>query len=315
MVVLGHGVGRAEERHPHHDRDSSNPRGDAGCPREHDAPAGAGVVGDGDSVVCGGSAGAGADSAEPAVVGARDRRRNRRLAVQYRLGSELRRVGDTIDGLKSVGELSLVGCQGVAVVDAGVVQAGYRRRWQWNAGADQAKHRGRDENCATRKREQKNGVHERLSGCWATSEPYIKVLRRTAFLWRSLNRKSEFRALTIPHLPPSLGACPCRISIQGGTLSLTGREGGDYKGYVLIADSDFTGQSPNCIVNGNADATVTGTIFAPYCDIEVDGGGKTTSLSAQIIGYTVKITGSQTVNLYYDPEVSAESDPKVGLMR
>jgi hypothetical protein len=104
------------------------------------------------------------------------------------------------------------------------------------------------------------------------------------------------------------------FSIEGGTLSLSGRADGDYKGYVLIADSDFSGQSPNCIVNGNAEATFTGTIFAPYCDIQLDGGAKTTSMSAQIIGYTVKITGSQTVNLYYDPDISAESDPKVGLM-
>jgi hypothetical protein len=105
------------------------------------------------------------------------------------------------------------------------------------------------------------------------------------------------------------------FSIQGGTLSLNGRDDGAYKGYVIIIDSDFTGQSPNCMINGSADATLTGTVFAPYCDIEIDGGGRTGSLSAQIIGYTVKITGSQTVNLYYDPEESAESDPRVGLMQ
>ena len=104
------------------------------------------------------------------------------------------------------------------------------------------------------------------------------------------------------------------FNIQGGTLNLSGRAAGDYQGYVMIVDSNFSGQSPNCIVNGSADATVTGTIFAPYCDIEIDGGGKTTSLSAQIIGYTVKITGSQAVNLYYDAAENAESDPKVGLM-
>jgi hypothetical protein len=105
-----------------------------------------------------------------------------------------------------------------------------------------------------------------------------------------------------------------KFNIQGGTLSLGGREDGDYKGYVIIVDSNFSGQSPDCIINGNAEASVTGTIFAPYCDIAIDGGGKTTSLSAQIIGYTVKVTGSQTVNLYYNAEDSAESDPKVGLM-
>jgi len=107
------------------------------------------------------------------------------------------------------------------------------------------------------------------------------------------------------------------FNIQGGTLNLSGREdeNGKYKGYVMIVNTNFSGSAPNCIVNGNADATFTGTIFAPYCDIAIDGGGKTSSLTAQIIGYTVKITGSQTVNLNYNPDKSAESDPKVGLMR
>jgi Putative Flp pilus-assembly TadE/G-like len=105
------------------------------------------------------------------------------------------------------------------------------------------------------------------------------------------------------------------FNIQGGTLTLSGRTEGDYQGYVIIVNSNFSGQTPNCIVNGSANATITGTIFAPYCDIEIDGGGKTTSLSAQIIGYTVKITGSQAVNLTYNASDNAESDPKVGLMR
>jgi hypothetical protein len=105
------------------------------------------------------------------------------------------------------------------------------------------------------------------------------------------------------------------ISISGGTLNLSGRDSGDYQGYVVIVDSNFSGQVPNCTVNGNASATFTGTIFAPYCDIEIDGGGHTTSLTAQLIGYTVKITGSQTVNLTYDASDSAKSKPKIGLMR
>lgn len=105
------------------------------------------------------------------------------------------------------------------------------------------------------------------------------------------------------------------FSIQGGTLTLSGREEGDYEGYVLIGASDFSGQVPNCDINGNATVTFTGTIFTPYCDIALDGGAHTTSLSAQIIAYTVKITGSQAVNLTYDADDNAEDKPKLGLMR
>jgi len=105
------------------------------------------------------------------------------------------------------------------------------------------------------------------------------------------------------------------FSIQGGTLTLSGREEGDYEGYVLIGASDFSGQVPNCDINGNATATFTGTIFTPYCDVALDGGAKTTSLSSQIIAYTVKVTGSQAVNLTYDADDNVKSEPKVGLMR
>ncbi|NJC96240.1 MAG: hypothetical protein FIB03_07875 [Anaerolineae bacterium] len=105
------------------------------------------------------------------------------------------------------------------------------------------------------------------------------------------------------------------FSIQGGTVLLSGRDDGDYEGYVMIVDSNFTGQTPNCIVNGAATTSFTGTILAPYCDVEIDGGGKTTSYSAQIIGFTVKVTGSQAVNLVYSQDDSAQNEPKVGLMR
>jgi len=106
-----------------------------------------------------------------------------------------------------------------------------------------------------------------------------------------------------------------KISINGGTLTLTGRTSGDYQGYVIIVDSNFSGQVPDCIVNGAATVSFTGTVFAPYCDVQIDGGGHTTSLTAQLIGYTVKVTGSQTVNLTYDQSLSAKSEPKIGLMR
>lgn len=107
------------------------------------------------------------------------------------------------------------------------------------------------------------------------------------------------------------------FDFEGGTISLTGRqdENGAYKGYVMIVDSDFSGNAPKCRINGQAYTTFTGTVFAPYCEIEIDGGSHPTAYNAQIIGYTVKITGNATVNLYYDKDNSAKNKPKVGLMR
>jgi hypothetical protein len=58
-----------------------------------------------------------------------------------------------------------------------------------------------------------------------------------------------------------------------------------------------------------------GTIFAPYCELTVNGNSDTASYDTQIIGYTVTINGTANATLYYDAENNAESDPKLGLMQ
>jgi hypothetical protein len=105
------------------------------------------------------------------------------------------------------------------------------------------------------------------------------------------------------------------FNIQQGTIILDAPDDGPYAGYLFIVDSDFTGQVPNCIINGDSSNTYTGTIFAPYCDITINGGNQTTSYTAQVIGYTVTILGNADTDLYYDINQSAQSDPKLGLMR
>lgn len=106
-----------------------------------------------------------------------------------------------------------------------------------------------------------------------------------------------------------------KISISGGTITLTGRASGDYAGYVIIVASNFTGTVPNCIINGGSGASITGTIFAPYCGLQITGNNTTDSFNTQIIGYTVQITGGANTTLHYDPDTTAVSDPKIGLMR
>jgi hypothetical protein len=105
------------------------------------------------------------------------------------------------------------------------------------------------------------------------------------------------------------------FDIQGGEIDLIASDSGPYAGYLIIVDSTFTGTVPNCQINGDSDNTYTGTIFAPYCDITINGGNETTSYTAQVIGYTVTILGNATTDLYYDENSSAQSHPKLGLMR
>lgn len=105
------------------------------------------------------------------------------------------------------------------------------------------------------------------------------------------------------------------FDINGGVLTLSGRTEGDYAGYLIIVGSTFSGQSPKCVLNGNAGNSFTGTIFAPYCELTVTGNSDTTSFDTQIIGYTVTINGGANATLYYDAGNNAQSAPKIGLMR
>jgi hypothetical protein len=106
-----------------------------------------------------------------------------------------------------------------------------------------------------------------------------------------------------------------KINITGGTVNLSGMTSGDYQGYVIIVDSNFSGQTKNCTLTGNAGASITGTIYAPYCDITVVGNNSTATFDTQIIGYTVTINGNANTNLQYVSDNNAKSDPKIGLMR
>ncbi len=105
------------------------------------------------------------------------------------------------------------------------------------------------------------------------------------------------------------------FSLQGGSIQIDAPDVGDYAGYLIIVDSDFTGSSKNCVIDGNSTNTYTGTIFAPYCNLTVNGTSDATSYNAQMIAYTVKLNGSAAVNLTYVESQNAKSDPKVGLMR
>ena len=105
------------------------------------------------------------------------------------------------------------------------------------------------------------------------------------------------------------------FDIQGGKITLDAPDSGSYAGYLLIVDSTFSGTPPKCKINGDSANTYTGTIFAPYCEIEIDGTSGTISYTAQFIGYTVSILGNATTQLYYDVNSSAQSNPKIGLMR
>lgn len=106
-----------------------------------------------------------------------------------------------------------------------------------------------------------------------------------------------------------------KFSYEGGTIDLSASDDGPYKNFVMIVATDFTGAPEDCKIDGNTTNSFTGTIFAPYCNITINGGSADTSYNAQIVAYEVKLNGNNTINFNYDPSVNRWNEPQMGLMR
>jgi len=114
------------------------------------------------------------------------------------------------------------------------------------------------------------------------------------------------------------------FSFTGGDIVIDAPDTGDYAGYAIIVEPDYTFtngvlDSPDeaCTINGDADNSYTGTIFAPYCVCTLNGGSEPTGFNAQLLCYEVKITGDSIINFTYDPgENGRQIDPpKIGITK
>jgi Flp pilus assembly protein TadG len=132
--------------------------------------------------------------------------------------------------------------------------------------------------------------------------------------WGSNSNSSDFTTLTGANVTIYVTSGN-RLNITGSNIDITAPTTGDYAGYLFIVDTNFSGQPPDCHIAGNAGNIYTGTVFAPYCDVIVNGNSTTASYDTQIIGYTVSILGGANTYLNYDSDNNAQSDPKIGLMR
>jgi hypothetical protein len=96
---------------------------------------------------------------------------------------------------------------------------------------------------------------------------------------------------------------------------------GDYQGLLFyidpgpIANGAYVDSSDNCVINGGADDSFTGSIIAPNCSFTINGGGNPDGFHAQLIAYEVKLDGNNDLTFTYDAGKIAISQPKVGIMR
>jgi len=89
----------------------------------------------------------------------------------------------------------------------------------------------------------------------------------------------------------------------------------DYQGYLIILEGDPTSH-PTCSITGGADIDINGLIFAPYCNITVNGGSDSTAkINAQLIGWDLLINGNNIINFNYDPNNQVKVKRRVGLMK
>jgi hypothetical protein len=90
---------------------------------------------------------------------------------------------------------------------------------------------------------------------------------------------------------------------------------GDYQGYLIVLEGNST-SIKSCEISGGANVDINGAIFAPYCDITVNGGSSSTAtINAQLIGWDLKINGGAGINFNYDPDNAIHIKRRIGLMK
>jgi Flp pilus assembly protein TadG len=98
-------------------------------------------------------------------------------------------------------------------------------------------------------------------------------------------------------------------------VTLYAPHSGDYQGYLIIQEGTHT-SIQDCIINGGAYLDIEGLIWAPYCDITINGGSDPTAeINAQLVGWDIKINGTTTINFNYDPSNEVILKRKLGLMK
>lgn len=93
------------------------------------------------------------------------------------------------------------------------------------------------------------------------------------------------------------GGTVVNLSAETNPNAILDAGGYDWKGMLLFVHPS----NPDDItINGDTGTNYTGTIFAPNSLITLNGNGTTMGVSAQMIGYQIKVTGSADINIIYN---------------
>lgn len=105
------------------------------------------------------------------------------------------------------------------------------------------------------------------------------------------------------------------LSINSPITLYASDTGTNYDGYVIIQNGTHTSIG-SCTINGGSYLDIEGTVFAPYCDITVNGGSEPTAeINAQLVGWDIKLNGSNIINFNYDPSKVPQTPRRIGLIK
>jgi hypothetical protein len=121
------------------------------------------------------------------------------------------------------------------------------------------------------------------------------------------------------------------ITINGGVVQLRatsgagapyspwGTDNAAYVGYLIIAEPDYEGAVTSCVIDGNSTNIYEGAIFAPHCNVTVNGTSDTPpdGINSQIIGYNVTINGGSNLYINYNSDQNPyiTDYPKTGITK
>jgi hypothetical protein len=91
-----------------------------------------------------------------------------------------------------------------------------------------------------------------------------------------------------------------------------------YNGFLLYVAPNYASGTPaTCTINGHTGDGFMGSIYAPYCNITINGTSGATGFQSQLVGYTVKFAGGSNVTLNYNASSAPvfEIPLQVGLSR
>jgi hypothetical protein len=135
---------------------------------------------------------------------------------------------------------------------------------------------------------------------------------KNGFSWSGTNFKSLDGTSGVTFYIPAGNGFSININKP---IDLVASNSGDYAGFLIIMDGTQS-SIQTCTINGGSDINLNGTIFAPYCDITINGNNSSISeFNAQVIGWNVKLNGNNTIDFTYDPADNAENRRRVGLMK